>query len=266
MLPKESHVFWFHRAFIVVGCLFLAACGDVVVPVVLVPCPSGTCWDLSEGALLDVNDAPSDASLGFRDIHAWRVTTVPGHQYLILTRVFSGSADTYVSVSPVLDPYSNLMTDAHSDTGISFTATTGAAFIAVEDRGNDAGTDYSVRVVSYDERLQPLPGTTTLAINSQPVPRALAPGEIGRFVFDAIRGEDYTIRVVVTRGAVETFASLIPSVDDDVYDLADTAGVVAFRATETGRYYVAVLDRGGAAGSELLRHAETAFTIEITSP
>jgi hypothetical protein len=253
------------RGFLLVVLLAVAACGDVVVSVVLVPCPSGTCWDLSDGALLDVNDAPSDARLGFRDVHAWRVTTVPGHQYLILTRVFSGSADTYVSWSPIFDPFAdpisgeeNVVIDAHSDTGISFTATTGAAFIAVADRGNDAGAEYSVRVVSYDERLQALPGTTALAVNAPPIPRALAPGEIGRFVFDAERGEDYTIRVVVVRGAVETFASLIPSVDDDVYDLADTAGVIAFRATETGRYYVAVLDRTGAAGSE--------FTIEITSP
>lgn len=251
-------MFLFRLTFIVIGCLFLAACGDGLVPVVLVPCPSGTCWDLSDGALLDVNDVPSEARLGFHDVHAWRVMTVPGHQYLVLTRVFSGSADTYVALSPILDPYTNRMTDVRSDIGISFTATTGAAFIAVADRGNDAGTDYSVRVVSNDERLDPLPGTTALAINSMPVPRALAPGEISRFVFDAIRDEDYTIRVVVTRGAVKTFASLIPSVDDDVYDLVDTAGVIAFRATETGRYYVAVLDRGGTAGSE--------FAVQITTP
>src|SRR3972149_1421211 len=105
------------RGFLVVALLGVAACGDVVVPVVLVPCPSGTCWDLSDGALLDVNDAPSDARLGFRDGHAWRLTTVPGHQYLILTRVFPGSADTYVSLSPILDPFTNAMVDAHSDTG-----------------------------------------------------------------------------------------------------------------------------------------------------
>ncbi|MBI3607638.1 MAG: hypothetical protein HY207_06710 [Nitrospirae bacterium] len=257
-IVKGNQMFPFRLAFILIGCLFLAACGDVVAPVVLVPCPSGTCWDLSDGALLDVNDAPSEARLGFHDVHAWRVMTIPGHRYLILTRVFSGSADTYVALSPILDPFTNIMTDVRSDGGVSFTATTGAAFIAVGDRGNDAGTEYSVRVVSYDEGLEPLPGTTALAINSPPVPRALAPGEIGRFVFDAMRDEDYTIRVVTIRGAVKTFASLIPSVDDDVYDLADTAGVIAFRATETGRYYVAVLDRGGVAGSE--------FGIEITSP
>src|SRR3972149_3136701 len=69
-----------------------------------------------------------------------------------------------------------------------------------------------VRAASYDERLAPLPGTTTLAVNGAPVPRGLASGEIARFVFDAWRGADYTIRIRVDRGAVETFASLIPSV------------------------------------------------------
>jgi hypothetical protein len=248
------------RCLVLVGCLWLSACGEIVVPVVLVPCQSGTCWDLSDGSLLQVNDVPSEAGLGRRDVHAWRVNTVPGHSYLVLTRVFSGSANTYVSSSPIIDPFTNAMTDVRSVNGISFTASTGSAFIAVEDRGNDAGTDYSVRVVSFDERLEPLPGTTSLGVNSPPVPRALAQGEIARFVFDAMRGEDYAIRVVDSRGTVNVFASLIPSVDDDVFDLADEGadGLLPFRATENGEYYVAVLDRGGAVGSE--------FTIQITSP
>ena len=246
------------RGVLLVVPLFAAACGPIVEPVVLVPCPSGTCWDLSEGTWLAVNDAPSPAWLEAREIHAWRVPTVPGRRYLVLTRVYSGAADTYVSPSPIIDPWTHAMVDVRSETGLSFTATTGAAFIAVADRGRDAGAAYTVRVASYDERLDPLPGTTTLAVNGAPVPRGLASGEIARFVFDAVRGGDYTIRVWVERGAVETFASLIPSVDDDLYDLAGADGTIPFRATETGRYYVAVIDRGGAAGSE--------FAVQITTP
>jgi hypothetical protein len=128
----------------------------------------------------------------------------------------------------------------------------------VADRGTHAGTEYTVRVVSYDEGLDPLPGTTRLLVNDFPVPRAVAPGEIARFVFDAIRGADYTIHVTTTRGATETFASLIPSVDDDFFDVADPSGMIAFGATETGRYYVAVVDRTGATGSEV--------TVQVTSP
>ena len=101
-------------------------------------------------------------------------------------------------------------------------------------------------------------GTTGVAVTRVPAPRGLASGEIARFVFDAWRGADYTIRIRVDRGAVETLASLIPSVDNDLYDLAGADGTIPFRATETGRYYVAVIDRGGAAGSEV--------TIDITSP
>ncbi len=246
------------RALVCVVSFVLAACGPIVEPVVLVPCPSGTCWDLSAGTPLGVNDAPSEGVLSRDEAHAWRFDTVPGHRYLVLTRVFVGSADTYVSFSPLIDPYTQAMVDVGSSEGLSFTATAYVAFIAVADRGNDAGTDYTVRVVSYDERLDPLPGTTSLAINAPPVPRALAPAELARYVFSAVRGTDSTIRVQTTRGAVLAFASLIPSVDDDFYDLTDASNVMTFRATETGRYYVAVLDRGGAAGSE--------FTIQVTSP
>ncbi len=246
------------RTLLCVGSFALVACGPIVEPVLLVPCPSGECWDLSAGTDVFVNDVPIPADLGQYDAHAWRFSTIPGHQYLVLTRVFSGSADTYVSFSPIIDPVTHGMVDVRSESGLSFTATDFVAYIAVADRGNDAGTEYTVRVVSYDEQLAPLAGTTRLSVNALPVPRALASGEIARFVFDAARGVDYTIRVTTTRGATETFASLIPSVDDDFFDVADPSGTVAFSATESGRYYVAVVDRSGSAGSE--------FTVQITSP
>lgn len=246
------------RTLLSVCSFVLVACGPIVEPVLLVPCASGDCWDLSAGTEVFVNDVPSPADLGRYEAHAWQFPTIPGNQYLVLTRVFSGSADTYVSFSPVIDPVTHGMVDVRSDSGLSFTATDVVAYIAVADRGNDTGTEYTVRVVSYDEHLDPLAGTTRLSINAAPAPRALAPGEIARFVFDAVRGMDYTIRVTTSRGATETFASLIPSVDDDLFDAADPSGTIAFRATETGRYYVAVIDRSGSAGSELV--------IQVTNP
>jgi hypothetical protein len=150
------------------------------------------------------------------------------------------------------------MVDVGSSTGLTFTATGYAAYIAVADRGNHGGTEYTVRVVSYDEHLDPLPGTTRLFVNDFPVPRALAPGEVAHFVFYAVRGEDYTVWVTTVQGSTETFASLIPSVDDDLFDVTDPSGNIAFSATETGWYYVAVIDRSETAGSE--------FSVQITSP
>lgn len=246
------------RSLLSVPLFALVACGPIVEPVLVVPCSSGECWDLSAGAEVLVNDAPSPADLGPYDAHAWQFATVPGHQYFVLTRVFSGGADTYVAFSPIIDPVTHAMVDLGSAAGLAFTATDRVAYIAVADRGSHRGTDYTVRVVSYDERLDPVPGTTRLFLNDLPVPRALAPGEIARFVFDAVRGVDYTIRVTTTRGTIETFASLIPSVDDDFFDVAEPSGVIAFRATETGRYYVAVADRSAVTGSE--------FVVNVTSP
>lgn len=243
---------------LIVVSVALVACGPIVEPVLVVPCPSGECWDLSAGTEILVNDAPSPADLARYGAHAWQFETVPGHQYFVLTRVFSGGADTYVAFSPIIDPVTHGMVDPGSATGVAFTATDRVAYIAVADRGTHAGTEYTVRVVSYDEDLEPLPGTMRLLVNDFPVPHALAPGEIARFVFDATRGVDYTIRVTTTHGATETFASLIPSVDDDFFDVVDPSGTIAFGATETGRYYVAVVDRIEAAGSEV--------TVQVTSP
>lgn len=246
------------RSLLSVPLLALVACGPIVEPVLVVPCASGECWDLSAGTEVVVNDAPSSADLGPFDAHAWQFATVPGHQYFVLTRVFSGSADTYVAFSPIIDPVTHAMVDLGSAAGLAFTATDRVAYIAVADRGSSRGTAYTVRVVSYDEHLDPVPGTTRLFVNDFVAPRALASGEVARFVFDAVRGADYTIRVSTTRGVTETYASLIPSVDDDFFDVFEPSGVIAFRATETGRYYVAVVDRSGTAGSE--------FAVQITSP
>jgi hypothetical protein len=246
------------RIVLCLGAVALAGCGTIVEPVLVVPCPSGECWDLSAGSEVAINDRPADADLGRNEAHAWQFATIPGHQYFVLTRVFSGSADTYVTFAPIIDPVTHGMVDVGSSAGLAFTATDRVAYIAVADRDNHGGTEYTVRVVSYDERLDPLPGTTRLSVNDFPVPRALAPGEVARFVFDAVRGVDYTIRVTTARGATETFASLIPSVDDDFFDVAEPSGTIAFSATETALSYVAVIDRSGAAGSEV--------TVQITSP
>jgi hypothetical protein len=246
------------RIVVCLATVALAGCGAIAEPVLVVPCPSGECWDLSAGSEVAINDRPADADLGRFEAHAWQFATIPGHQYFVLTRVFSGSADTYVSFSPIIDPVTHAMVDVGSSMGLTFTASDQVAYIAVADRGAHRGTDYSVRVVSYDEQLDPLPGTTRLLANDLLVRRALAPGEVARFVFDAVRGADYTIRVTTTHGATETFASLIPSVDDDFFDVAEPSGVIAFRATASGRYYVAVIDRTGTAGSEVM--------IQVTSP
>src|SRR3989337_279492 len=66
--------------------------------------------------------APSPGHLEPGEIQAWRVPTVPGRRYLVLTRVFSGGADTYVSPSPIIDPWTHMMVDVRSETGPAFPA------------------------------------------------------------------------------------------------------------------------------------------------
>ena len=64
------------RLVITIGGLLVAACGPIVEPVVLVPCPSGECWDLSAGTELVVNDEPDAADLSPNEAHAWRVAAL----------------------------------------------------------------------------------------------------------------------------------------------------------------------------------------------
>lgn len=242
--------------------VMLVGCGRAVNPdeVNGPSCTSDVCWDLSQTSALRVNDYPFVTSLAAKEAHGWRFATTPGHRYTVRVKVTSGRTNTYVSPNVVIDPKANTLTDYGSTRGLTFTAERSEAYIAVEDTGNTQGSVYGVRVVSYDEARDPLPGTTFLLVNGDPMSFRLIPHEVARVVFSGTRGQDYAIKVRLDAGSTDTFLSRIPSVDAEVYDLADTFSNsdIRFRAAETSLYYVAVADRGNVTGSD--------FTIQITSP
>lgn len=222
-------------------------------------CQSEVCWDLSNVSALKVNDFPVPDRLVSKEAHGWRFPTIVGHTYTVKVRVTSGYAHTYVSSDVIIDPINNPMTDYYSNDGVVFAAVASEYYIAVEDTGNVRGSDYTVRIASYDENLDPLPDTTVLLINDELKTFKLVQSEIIRFMFNGIRGVDYAVKVRVSRGGTHTFLSLIPSVDDAVYDIVGSySGDLAFRATETSNYYIAVIDSGTITGSD--------FTIQVTSP
>ncbi len=176
-----------------------------------------------------------------------------------MVRVSSGgSAYTYVSADHLIDPRNTKLVDYSSNNEITFTAGADTYYIAIEDLW--MSSDYSVRIISYDERINPLEGTILLLVNDYSVAFRVVPGEAVRFMFNAWRGNDYTVKVLVSKGKTDTFLSFIPSVDKDVYDLVDwySNDDIRFRATESGAYYIAVVDRGEITGSD--------FSIQVTSP
>lgn len=239
----------------------LAGCGPAVNPeeVMGPSCTSG-CWNLSQTSALKVNDFPFLTSLAAKEVHGWRFLTTPGRRYTVKVKVSTGRANTYVSSKVVIDPATNSLTDYGSSRGVTFTAETTEAYIAVQDTGNLQGSVYSVRIVSYDENRDPLPGTVFLLVNGTPMPFRLIPNEVTRVVFSGARGQDYSVKVGVTGGSTDTFLSRIPSVDGDVYELSDVYSNddIRFRASETSLYYVAVVDRGNTTGSDI--------SIQITRP
>lgn len=238
--------------------LGLNGCGEPVSPEEI-SCPSGICWDASRTSYLSVNDFPYLSSLQPKEIHGYRFQTTKGYTYSVMVKVpWSGSANTYVSPDHLIDPRNTRLVDYYSNDEITFTAEADTYYIAIEDLWR--GSDYSVRIISYDENLEPLEGTIPLLANDYPVSFKVIPKETVRFMFNAWRGNDYTVKVRVTNGKTDTFLSLIPSVDQDVYDLVDwySNDDIRFRATESGRYYIAIIDRGEITGSD--------FSIQVTSP
>lgn len=242
--------------------VLLAGCGPAVNPEEAhgPACQSEVCWDLSNVSSLMINDFPLPDQLVPDEVHGWRFSTTVGHTYTVRVKVSSGTSHTYVSSSVIIDPSNNELTDYYSDTGITFTALDGDYFIAIQDTGNVLGSDYTVRIISYDENLDPLPGTINLLVNDEPKSFKLVPDEIVRFMFNGIRGGDYTIKVTVISGQTDTFLSLIPSVDDEAYELADfySNDGIRFRAAQTAIYFIAVEHRGSPIGSD--------YTIQVTSP
>ncbi len=235
----------------------LSGCGAGVEPWEVL-CESGTCWDISGVDYIYVNDYPNVGKVPPKDAHGGRFAATKGHTYTVSAKVTSGACHTYVSSNSITDPKHNQLTDYYSNNPITFTAQENVYYVLVADTGR--GCEYSARVISYDEKRDPLPGTTYLTVNGGPLSYRLIPDEKLRFVFNGLRGYDYTVRVTVFYGRADTFLSVIPSVDNDVYELWDSYSDsgIRFRATETTKYYIAVSDRGGSTGSDV--------TIEVTSP
>lgn len=244
-------------ALIVIITSMLSGCSDEVDPWEVF-CESDTCWDVSGVDYIYVNDFPNVGRVPPNKSHGGRFAATKGRTYSVITRVTSGSCHTYVSPHFIIGPIHNQLTDYYSNDNITFTAEEGLYYILMADTGR--GCEYSARVISYDENRAPLPGTTYLTVNGGPLSYRLIPDENLRFAFNGIRGHDYTIRVAVFYGMDDTFLSLIPSVDKDVYELSDlySDSGILFRAAESTKYYIAVADRGMPTGSDV--------TIEVTSP
>ncbi|MBI3609974.1 MAG: hypothetical protein HY204_04620 [Nitrospirae bacterium] len=237
----------------------LSGCGPAVKPEEVI-CESGTCWDASRTTVLRVNDPPSAIYLPPDEVDGWRFPVTAGHSYTVKVKTTTGTCHTYVSPVYLIDPSHTALVDYYSNDSLTFAAESGKEeyYIAVQDTGS--GCAYSVRIYSYDENLESLTETVPLLENDDPVLFKLVPGETIRFMFSGTRGQDYTVRVQLLQGRTDTYLSRIPSVDQDVYEMQDVYSNddIRFRATETGAYYIGVVDQGSPTGSDVM--------VQVTSP
>lgn len=242
------------------GCFYLAlfcllvACGEAVSPEEIreAACKPKACWNVDNSNPVRVNDDPLSDRTVSGQVSGWQFFTQIGVTYTVQARASNGSIHTYVSTNSVINFDTNKLNDFYSNDNLTFTATANVYFVAVKDNDNVKGSDYSIRVYSNEENLNPLPGTTLLYLNGVPESGSLIRKEGKRYMFSAFRGRDYIIHVDVEKGSTNTFMSFIPSVNEGVYDLADfySNDDIKFRATKTATYYIAVADRGNTIGSD----------------
>ena len=236
--------------FMLLAGFFLAACEDTVSPDEI--CDSGVvvCWNLANANNLVVNDARREGSLLPGSVHGFRISTRLGATYHLVVTRKSGGLRYYLSPGTRVDPGSNTIASRRYPGRFTFTATGSVYSVVIEDVGGLSGTDYAIRVYSYDEPSIPLRETRHLVVNGAGQSFGLLRSGLMRFEFTVETGRDYSVEVETQQGRVATYLSVIASVDADVHEL--TGQRIDFRTDRDGRMYVAVQDLDRPAGSDFL--------------
>ncbi|MBC8488619.1 MAG: hypothetical protein H8D45_21550, partial [Bacteroidetes bacterium] len=174
-----------------------------------------------------------------------------GNTYRILAKSISGGIDLYSSNLVCVDDQVYDNRDWYADDGISILSTDylDSHYIAIVDRNTSLGSNYSVRVYSYDEPSASI--TTTYLSPGYPDNNVhLNKSEIKRYNIPTTQTVTYSITVTDHSGDTDTYLSVLSCVDEQVYEFRDwrSDDGITFLA-QTNAYYVAVIDRGNELGS-----------------
>lgn len=218
--------------------------------------------ELPAGAVeLSVNDIMTEGKLLQDQAHLYYFEARGGSTYKILTQTGSGSIDVYAGTSPAVGESNHEFQDSYGNDGIDVQyAGDVTVHVLVEDRGNNLGSEYFVRVYSFDEASLPMPEMVGLTVNDVFREGNLMPGEIHRFSFYMNYGNTYEIIASSPTGSIDMFAGELSCVDDQVYSASDSYGndgIELLESESSGEHYVAVVDRGNALGST--------YTIRVAS-
>lgn len=247
-----------NRALRPFGILLLAAvaglggCRNAVNPEEFCASGAEVCWSTATAVYLQINDAPYENGLLPEATHGYRIPTRVGAAYTLSVRQLTGGLRFHVSPGTEVDPGVNTIATRRYPGNFSFTAAATVYSVVIADQGGPTGSDYAVRVYSYDEPSAPLPETRRLEINAAPVAVSLLRNELMRFDFSVERRRDYEVRIDTLSGRVTAYRSVIASVDSEVHEqaISGRGDGLAFRAEHDGRMYLAVIDADSPTGSD----------------
>jgi len=215
----------------------------------------------ADAVALSVNDIRTEAKLLTSQTHLYYFETRAGLTYTIHTDSLSGTIDVYAGTSSTVGAANYKFVDAFGNSGIDVQyASDMTVYVIVEDRGNNLGSEYTVRVYSYEEESVSMPGMVDLTVNDVMRQGDLMPGEINRFSFYMNYGNTYKIVASSPSGSVDVYTCELACVDDQVYSESDAfgnSGIGLMASESADDHYIAVVDRGNDLGSE--------YTIRVVS-
>lgn len=195
---------------------------------------------------LVVNDVRTEGVLMPGEVKRFSFPMVHGRTYRVIPHANSGKIDLFAGELSCVDNQVHSHADLYGDDGIELLASEEPypQYVAVVDPGNDLGSKFSLRVISYDEASPSVPNSDLL-VGSTLEDQSVSPGEVRRYRVLLHEGSTYRIHVAKTEGALDAYFSSIASVDEQVHEKADLYGDddIVVLATKTADYYVAVISR-----------------------
>ncbi len=215
----------------------------------------------SNAAQLIVNDIPTEASLMTNQEHLYYFEAQPGYTYEVYPTTVEGSIVVYASISPTVSEDNYEFGGAYGTDrmSIQYTGAT-TVYLAVIDSGSTLGSDYTIRVFSYDEENGPVEGIEDLTVNAEKITGSLMPHAVQRFAFDMNYGSTYSIISSELKGGMSVYGCELSCVDDEVYTSTGayaTNRIDLLASESSGTHYVAVVAGGSDLGTE--------FTLRVIS-
>jgi len=205
------------------------------------------------GTELTVNDTRAEGKLLTGNSAYYCFFAKGGATYYILGKPLDGDIDVFAATRKTVGTDDYDYRDWHGGDPISIMFNTGRyVYILVKDKDTSLGSNYSIRVYSYDEDSPNIQDVESLIVNDERYTGYLLPGKMARFSFNKNYGNVYKILGKITSGDINVYISNLACVDDQVYEHKDWHGGdwISLLITDyLNKSYIAVVDNNTSFGS-----------------